>query len=259
MSRVDPPLAGVLRVVYFLCISVVSLFVVVTGVFGFYHDPNESTTDLSAIFDFGSTSFDDVFIPVDADHFVAQAAQGNVFSVQVIGDVIRYELYSESSQYEASLPSGEVLQDLLDEAGVGPFDIPFVDDSLAGDAFSGDGGAGDYERNIMIILAVIAAALFAAAVLGLGRRFNPLRAGLLGGGLIVFLTAMVYWGDASNDWLGFPAALITFLVLAAAFPFLEDGLPMEERRPPPAAGAISFTPGPPGDPLPPPPPTPPPE
>lgn len=254
MSRVDPPLAGVLRVVYFLCISFVSLFVVVTGVFGFYHDPNESTTDLSSVLDFGSMSFGDVFIPTDADHFVEQAAQGNVFSVQVIGEEIRYELYSGSTLYEASLPSGETLQDLLDEAGVGPFDIAFVDDSLAGDAFAGDADDGDYERNIMIILAVIASALFAAAVLGLGSRFNPLRAGLLGGGLVVFLTAMVFWGGASNDWLGFPAALVAFVVLAAGFPFLEDGLPMGERRPPPAAGAISFTPGPPADPLPPPPP-----
>ncbi|MCH7953279.1 MAG: hypothetical protein IIC25_05270 [Chloroflexi bacterium] len=149
---------------------------------------------------------------------------------------------------------------MLDEAGVSAFDIPFVEDSLAGDAFSGNADDGDYERNIMIILAIIASALFAAAVLGLGRRFNPLRAGLLGGGLIVFLTAMVYWGDASNDWLGFVVSLVAFIVLAAAFPFLEDGLPMKERRPPPAAGAISFTPGPSSDspPLPPTPPPPPP-
>ncbi len=254
MSRVDLPLAGVLRVVYFLCISFVSLFVVITGVFGFYHDPNQSSTDLSSVLDLGSPSFDDVFIPTDAGHFIEQAAQGNVFSVQVIGDEIRYELYSGSSLYEASLPPGETLQDLLDEAGVGPFDIPFVDESLAGDAFSGDAGDGDYERNIMIILTVIASALFAAAVLGLGRRFNPLRAGLLGGGLVVFLTAMAFWGAASNDWLGLPVSLVAFVVLAASFPFLEDGLPMEARRPPPSAGAISFTPGPAADPLPPPPP-----
>ena len=257
MSRVDPPLAGVLRVVYFLCISLVSLFVVVTGVFGFYHDPNQSSTDLSSVLDFGSVSFDDAFLPADADHFVEQAAQGNVFSVQVVGDEIRYELYSGSSLYEATLPSGETLQDLLDEAGVSAFDIPFVEDSLAGDAFSGNADDGDYERNIMIILAIIASALFAAAVLGLGGRFNPLRAGLLGGGLIVFLTAMFYWGDASNDWLGFLVSLVAFVVLAAGFPFLEDGLPIKERRPPPSAGALSFTPGPAADPLPPPPPPPP--
>ncbi len=254
MSRVDPPLAGVLRVVYFLCISLVSLFVVVTGVFGFYHDPNESTTDLASVLDFGSASFDEVFVPADADHFVEQAAQGNVFSVQVVGDEIRYELYTGSSIYEASLPSGETLQDLLNEAGVSAFDIAFVDESMAGDAFSGNGDDGDYERNIMIILAVIASALFAAAILGLGRRFNPLRAGLLGGGLIVFLTAMVYWGDASHDWLGFVVSLVAFIVLAAVFPFLEDGLPMKEGKPPPSAGAISFTPGPSAEPLPPPPP-----
>jgi len=251
MSRVDPPLAGVLRVVYFLCISLISLFVVVTGVFGFYHDPNESTTDLSSVIDLGSPSFDDVFIPTDAGHFVEQAARGNVFSVQIIGEEIRYELYSGSTLYEASLPRGATLQDLLEEAGVGTFDIPFVDESLAGDAFSGDADNGDYERNIMIILAVIAAALFAAAVLGLGRRFNPLRAGLLGGGLVVFLMAMIYWSGASNDWLGFPASVVAFVVLAAVFPFLEDGLPLEDRRPPPSAGAISFTPGPTADPLPP--------
>ena len=258
MSRVDPPLAGVLRVVYFLSISLVSLFVVVTGVFGFYHDPNESTTDPTSIFGFDSTSVGDVFIPTGADHFVEQAAQGNVFSVQVIGDEIVYELYSGSTLYEASLPSGETLESLLDQAGVSSLDIPFVDESLAGDAFSGSGDDGDYERNIMIILAVIAAALFAAAVLGLGRRFNPLRAGLLGGGTVVFLTAMIYWGDASNDWLGFPLALVAFAVLAGVFPFLEDGLPIDDRQPP-STGAISFTPGPsaaPPAPLPPPPPPP---
>ena len=258
MSRVDPPLAGVLRVVYFLCISVVSLFVVITGVFGLYHDPNESITDLPSALDFGSTSPGDAIIPADADHFVEQATQGNVFSVVVIGDRVLYELYSGSSQYEASLPSGETIQELLDEAGVGPFEIPFVDDSLAGEAFSGSTDNGDYERNIMIILAVIASALFAAAVLGLGGRFNPLRAGLLGGGLVVFLTAMGFWGSASNDWLGLPVSLVAFVVLAAVFPFLEDGMPMEERRQPPSAGAISFTPGPSADPPPPPPPPPPP-
>ncbi len=258
MSRVDPPLAGVLRVVYFLCITLVSLFVVVTGVFGFYHDPDETSTDLSSALNFGSPSLDEVFVPTDADHFVEQAAQGNVFSVQVIGDQIHYELYSGSLLYEASLPSGETLQDLLDVARVGPGDIPFVDDSLAGEAFSGGADGGDYERNIMIILAAIASALFAAAVLGLGKRFNPLRAGLLGGGLVVFLTAMVYWGDASNDWLGFLVSLVAFVVLAAVFPFLEDGLPMEERRSPPAVGAMSFTPGPPTAPPPPTPTLPPP-
>ena len=258
MSRVDPPLAGVLRVVYFLCISVVSLFVVVTGVFGLYHDPNASTPDLSSAFDFGSASFGDTFIPTDAGHFVEQAAEGNVFSVQVIGDEIRYELYSGNTLYEATLPSGRTLADLLEEASVDPRDIAFIDESLAGDAFSGSTDDGDYERNIMLILAVIAPALFAAGVLGLGRRFNPLRAGLLGGGLIVFLTAMIYWGDASNDWLGLPASLLAFIVLAGVFPFLEDGLPIEERRPPPSAGAVSFTPGPSTTPPPPPPPPPPP-
>jgi hypothetical protein len=72
--------------------------------------------------------------------------------------------------------------------------------------------------------------------------------------LIVFLTAMIYWGDASNDWLGFLVSLVTFAVLAAAFPFLENGLPLEERPAPPSAGATSFTPGPSTGPPPPPPP-----
>ena len=97
-------------------------------------------------------SFDDVSILADADHFVDQAAQGNVVSVQVIGDEIRYELYSGSTLYQASLPSGETLQDVLDEAGVGPFDIPFVDDSLAGGAFSGDADEGDYSRRDVYLI-----------------------------------------------------------------------------------------------------------
>jgi hypothetical protein len=262
MSRQDPPHAGLLRSVYFLCIAVVSLFAAVTGVFGFYHDPDdEPSVGFTSGF-FSPGVFVDVdTIETDIDHLLAQASQDNVYSIQVLGDTVRYELYSASTIYEATMPEGRTIDDLFDEAGIDTSNIAFIDDSLAGQDVSQatGGGDGDYERNIMIILGAIASALFAAAVLGLGRRFNPLRAGLLGGGAIIFLVAMVHWGDASNDWLGFVVALVTFGVLAGTFPFLEDGLPLSAggTLPPPPPGTLAFTPGPPEPPsfTPPPPPS----
>lgn len=244
MSRLDPPHAGLLRSVYSVCIAIVSLFAVATGVFGFYHDPDaDPSVDFSG--DIFSVTPVVETIPANVDHFVEQASQDNVFSVQVIGDTVRYELYTGYSQYEAELPEGLTFQELLDSENISTFDIQYIDDSLEGEAFQSlTGDDGDYERNIMIILAAIASALFAAAVLGLGRRFNPLRAGLLAGGLIVFLVAMIYWGDASNDWLGFVVSVFTFFVLAGTYPFLDDGLPLQRAASPPPPPGLTFTPGP---------------
>jgi hypothetical protein len=247
MSRLDPPHAGLLRSVYFVCIAIVSLFAVVTGVFGFYHDPDadEPGIDFSSGIFSGGSYFDDVTIEASVDHLLEQVSVNNVYSVQVIGETIRYELNSGFSIYEAQMPEGKTLEELFDDAGVDTFAIQYIDDSLEGAAYSSlTGGDGDYERNTMIILGAIAAALFAAAALGLGRRFNPLRAGLLGGGLIVFLVAMAQWDDASNDWLGFVVSIITFFVLAGAYPFLDDGLPLQRVAPPPPPPGLTFTPGP---------------
>jgi hypothetical protein len=99
----------------------------------------------------------------------------------------------------------------------------------------------DYNRNVTIIYTAIAAGLFAIPIFGLGRRFNPLRAGLLAGGLLVFLVGMTYWADSSDKWIGFLMAMVCAVVLLAGFPSLEDGMAVTPKTPvrrleiPPAA------------------------
>jgi len=90
----------------------------------------------------------------------------------------------------------------------------------------------DYNRNITLILTAVSAAVFAAAILGLGSRFNPLRAGLLLGAAVLFLTGMGFWAGASDKWIGFLMTLINFGVLAGCYLFLEEGLPLNPREPP---------------------------
>ena len=79
--------------------------------------------------------------------------------------------------------------------------------------------------------------MFAAAILGFGSRFNPLRAGLILGALVLFLTAMGFWAAASDKWIGFLMTLINFGVLAGCYVFLEEGLPLSSARAAAPAGA----------------------
>jgi len=90
----------------------------------------------------------------------------------------------------------------------------------------------DYNRNVTLILTAVSAAVFAAAILGLGSRFHPLRAGLVLGGLIIFLVAMGFWATSSDQWIGFLTTLINFGVLAGCYLFLEEGLPLSAGEPP---------------------------
>lgn len=90
----------------------------------------------------------------------------------------------------------------------------------------------DYNRNVSLIFAAVSAAVFAAAILGLGSRFNPLRAGLLLSALVLFLTAMGFWASSTDQWIGFLMTLINFGVLAGCYIFLEEGLPLNPREPP---------------------------
>jgi len=90
----------------------------------------------------------------------------------------------------------------------------------------------DYNRNVMLILTAISAAVFAAAILGLGSRFNPLRAGLLLGGLIIFLVAMALWASSSDKWIGFLMTLVNLGALIGSYIGLEEGFPMRPREPP---------------------------
>lgn len=163
-ERTDTPLSGLFRVVYFLAVAVVAVFLVVTALASFYEAPNGDSS--------GS-------IP---------SGTGNIFT------------------------------------------------DTASDR-------DDYNRNVALILVAVSAGAFAASILAFGSRFNPLRAGLLLGGLIIYLLGIGFWTGASNQWTGFLMSLIAFAVLAGAFAFLEEGFPPQylERRPvvrldiPPAA------------------------
>jgi hypothetical protein len=108
----------------------------------------------------------------------------------------------------------------------------------------------DYNRNITLILTAVSAAVFAVAILGLGSRFNPLRAGLLLGAAVLFLTGLGFWAGASDKWIGFLMTLINFGVLAGCYLFLEEGLPLSPREPPRrlAPSDIALSPPPPAAP-----------
>jgi len=112
-----------------------------------------------------------------------------------------------------------------------PLDIsPGFEDS--GSVSQADDDRADYNRNVSLIMAAVSGAVYAAAILGLGSRFNPLRAGLVLGGLVIFLTAMGFWSGSSDQSIGFLMALINFAVLVGCILYIEEGLPMSPREPP---------------------------
>jgi hypothetical protein len=112
----------------------------------------------------------------------------------------------------------------------------------------------DYNRNVSLILAAVSAAVFAAAILGLGSRFNPLRAGLILGGLIIFLIAMGFWASSSDKWIGFLMTLVNMGALIGSYIGLEEGLPIGPREPPRRLQPADIAPPPPIPPAAPPPP-----
>src|SRR3989475_2498970 len=90
----------------------------------------------------------------------------------------------------------------------------------------------DYNWNVTLIRSAVSAAAFAAVILGLGSRFNPLRAGVILGALIIFLVAMGFWASSSDKWIGFLMTLVNFGALLGSYVGLEEGLPMRPREPP---------------------------
>ena len=137
------------------------------------------------------------------------------------------------------------------------------DFGLEGTVVQVDDSKADYNRNVSLIFQVTSAALFATAILGLGSRFNPLRAALVLGGIAVYLTGVGFWAESSDQWLGFLTTIVNFAVLGIGFLWLEEGLPLgptgEVRRMEiPAAVPIASAPPPPAPPPPPPAYTPPP-
>lgn len=117
----------------------------------------------------------------------------------------------------------------------------------------------DYNRNLALILQVTSAGLFATAVLGLGSRFNPIRASLMLGGLLTYLMGVGYWAASADQWLGFMTTVANFAILGIGFLWLEEGLPLDSKQKvrrieiPPAGPGVAAPPQPPAPPPPPPP------
>ncbi len=67
------------------------------------------------------------------------------------------------------------------------YEVPSADedafDGFEGFVFEQDEETADYNRNLGLVFGFIGIATIAVGVLGLGSRFNPLRTGLLGGGV----------------------------------------------------------------------------
>ena len=101
----------------------------------------------------------------------------------------------------------------------------------------------DYNRNVGLIFGFLGTAVIAASILALGSRQNPLRAGLLAGGVGLTLFGVATGSDASDDWLAFLISGLALFTLLVCSLWLDEGLPPEMlgRRgpsgPPPDAGS----------------------
>jgi hypothetical protein len=101
----------------------------------------------------------------------------------------------------------------------------------------------DYNRNVGLILSFIGMSAIALSLLGLGSRFNPLRAGLLAGGVGLAFAGIAVGSGGSNDWLTFLTSGLSLLVLVACSPWLEEGLPLETLFGEAPGGRVGSDPG----------------
>jgi hypothetical protein len=142
--------------------------------------------------------------------------------------------------------------DSPDERSVDEFGLAFQETP-------GDDSDQNYRRNVSLIMSITSAGIFATSILGLGSRFNPLRSGLLLGGLLLYLASVGFWAGASDQWIGFVMAALNFAILGGGFIYLEEGIPLGPSTPvrrldiPVAASAAPLSPAAP-PPVPPPPP-----
>jgi hypothetical protein len=122
-----------------------------------------------------------------------------------------------------------------------PYATPYQDDQV--EQFQDEQAAyekeqADYERDTGLVLSLVGTAVMAAAVLGLGSRFNALRGGLLLGGLLLFLTG-VGGQDAisfssggperSDVWISFFVSCIAFVTVIGSCRWLDEGMPVGGR------------------------------
>ena len=120
------------------------------------------------------------------------------------------------------------------------YEPPDGGDEFRFEGFEGDSGfvlqgndeRADYNRNLGLIFGLVGTAFMATAILGLGSRFNPLRAGLLIAGLALFNIGTGFGASGSDDWLTFLVSAIAFVVVVGSVLWVDEGLPMGGAGPP---------------------------
>jgi hypothetical protein len=104
------------------------------------------------------------------------------------------------------------------------------------ESFGPDQDTADYNRNVGLIVGLVGAAVSTAGLLGLGSRFNTLRAGLLAGGVGLVLAGVGFGSSGSDDWLTFLTSGLALAGLLVSSLWLDDGLPVKWGARPPATG-----------------------
>ncbi len=100
-------------------------------------------------------------------------------------------------------------------------------DGFDGIVFEQDEETADYNRNLGLVFGFIGVATIAVGLLGLGPRFNPLRSGLLGGGVGLVLAGVGVGAGGSDDWLTFVTSGLALLTLLGSAAWLDEGLPLQ--------------------------------
>ncbi len=96
-----------------------------------------------------------------------------------------------------------------------------------GFVFEQDQETADYNRNLGLLFGFIGITTIAVGLLGLGSRFNPLRTGLLGGGVGLVLAGVGIGAGGSDDWLTFVTSGLALLTLLASAAWLDEGFPLQ--------------------------------
>lgn len=92
--------------------------------------------------------------------------------------------------------------------------------------FEEDDDVADYNRNVGLIVGLIGSGAIVIGLLGLGSRHNPLRSGLLVGGVGLVMAGVGFGAGGSDDWLVFLTSGLALLALIVSGFWLDEGLPV---------------------------------